>query len=961
MSNDNIIRIDLEKPAYSRALDNEFFLQRDAEKKLKELLKAFAENEGTDAKYNKENKLSYNRLLSNNTIFVSGRRGAGKTTFLKTILSKIKSNTLFNKEHEDNKSILVGSYFDPTAIDTNQHILVDIITSIKDSLFKEKYSECRNENGIEKINKALFKMSKGLQLLNTKKDSDFSDPSWFLDSALNNSESGLKLVDYLNEFIDEICDQFGFELILVAIDDVDTNSNKAYQMLELVRNYFNHPKLVVIISGDLELYSHIVLKQKYEELFIKDYKNSDEESERFKNLCNNIEQQYLAKIFPMENRINLKQFDEIVKLHEIRLITKDKIEILYKEYIKNKLSKLLNTEGENLGLYIQFIEQQALRTILQLLKCFDLYNDKGSLILNTPNIIKDCFLGLLFRANIDVDGLISNNTHFNMIAYELFKILEKHQELETGFYLRPGSNNETYNATMFLFSAIVQRYLDDNNNRNKIAKSINFMLTSGASATIYASLVSDNLKSGYSYKEYLDYIGLNKRDNIVSFTSHLSPIFFPGDRTIKKMNKGGIFRIPRGITKKYRIDGELENYTLISNIIPELYKVSNEQEILITLSGLSSKLSSLKINDFKKYVAHYSLLSSSHSLLTKTEGRDYCSIYCLLASISESLLNESDEDKLSAKLISLQYFSAPNFINSEADSKENYESEYDSIGKDVENSDECHLLLNKLLIEWRTNVSNVSISPILLGKMWVRIFYTINKISETLNESGNRNKFVLGEIFSLFCYGIINACLIEEIRYINFFEKEPVVNYIDKINIIKSARRKLVKAKNVVTSRKMFFDNYKILLESIDENNKGSIGEVIKISDIVPFTYSLSMCPLIKVFLGISEDDKLYYNNFKIKFNEISKRHSWVVEQDILETFNDYLNRFLNKEKSNREFGEENKELKVEGVEEVYKAESDKEGKSGSGENSKQLNIVKIDGTINPLSEISLVPIMVTN
>ncbi|MBG6031907.1 hypothetical protein I5E97_12790 [Proteus hauseri] len=908
MSDNNIIKIDLEQPAYSNGLENIAFLQRDAKLKLWDRLKGF-KDKAINNKTNDDS--SYGKNISNNTVFISGRRGAGKTTFLKTILSDIESD-FFSGKKELNIKTLVGAYFDPTSIDTNQHILIDIITSIKNSLFNSAYINNKEKN-IEKINKALFKMSKGLQLLNTKKNSDFSDPSWFLDSALNSSESGLKLVDYLNEFIDEICSQFGFELILVAIDDVDTNSNKAYEMLELIRNYFNHPKFVVIISGDLELYSHIVLKKKYEELFIKDYKTNDEESEKFKNLCNNIEQQYLAKIFPLENRINLKQFDEIVKTHEIRLITKDKDEILYKEYIKNKLSKLLNTESENLGLYIQFIEQQALRTILQILKYFDLYNDKHSLVLNTPNIIKDCFLGLLFRANIDIDGLISNNTHFNMIAYELFKILEKHQELETGFYLRPGSNNETYNAAMFLFSAVVQRYLDDNNNKNRIAKSINFMLTSGASSTIYASLVSDNLKSGYSYKEYLDYIGLNKRDNILSFASHLSPMFFSSNSK-GKMNKGGVIRIPRRKDKKY---------SNINKLISHLYC---EKEIdfngdLMTLETLSSKLSLLKIDDFKLYVAYYSILSSSHSLLTKTTGRDYCSIYCLLAAISELLLVNDNKDRIYSKLTSLQNFTAPHFLHSEAVNENKETIEDDSSSNNDESNikieNDCHKLFDEVIKQWVENIAQINLSPILQGKVWVRIFYTINRISESLNEGKNSGKFLLGEAFSLFCYGVINSCLIEEVRYLNLpIDSEK--NKVDK-EVLNLLRAKLVTANNIVTSRREFYSNYSVVIDAMSEVYSKNKIEV-KLSEIIPFTYSLSQCPLIKIFFEHSQDDKKYEESFKRKLNKLKSENKIILNEDLLESFDDYLKRVINQDE--------------------YE---------------------KISKNVNILGKISLIPIMVTN
>ncbi|MBG2712155.1 hypothetical protein I4558_11495 [Proteus mirabilis] len=107
MSGENIITIDLEQPTYSKNLENEAFLQRDAKLKLWHLLKDFKEKADDIVNKNKKNKFSYNKTISNNTVFISGRRGAGKTTFIKTILSDIEDDSSNNKSNNSEKKIIM--------------------------------------------------------------------------------------------------------------------------------------------------------------------------------------------------------------------------------------------------------------------------------------------------------------------------------------------------------------------------------------------------------------------------------------------------------------------------------------------------------------------------------------------------------------------------------------------------------------------------------------------------------------------------------------------------------------------------------------------------------------------------------------------------------------------------------------------------------------------------------------
>ncbi|NBM02466.1 hypothetical protein [Proteus sp. G2671] len=624
-------------------------------------------------------------------------------------------------------------------------------------------------------------------------------------------------------------------------------------MLELMRSYFNHPRLVVVISGDLELYSHIVLKKKYEELIITGYNNSSSKTNKFEDFCHNMEQQYLAKIFPIENRIELKQFNEVVKDNLIKI---KKLNVNYEDYINDRLSVVFNLESRNLKSYISYIEEQPLRTIIQLLVSINSYENDNLLINKMPHIIKNCFLGVLSRSDLDLNGLLNSEVHINKIGYESFNILNKNEEMETGFYFRPTGNNNDFNASMLLLNSISQIYLKSINPAFSLGRALSFMLTNGASSNIYMAYVSDLIKDKYSYLDYLNYIGLNKKDNILSFVSHYSPLLFDKSysNTTRLHISSGVIRIPRSIRgEKYKDD-------LIDSL--NKFYASKKNDVkdsdLLKLEKFASKINNLKLEDFYEFIASFSILSSSHSLVTKNEGRDYCSFYCLLGAVADLLLN--NDDKIYEKLVSIQNFSAPSFLNTEAQSDDNERDEYitDTV-VDVDNN--CFYLLMAILKKWKKeHVNNINSSPLMLGKIWVRVFYTINNISFSIRNKILKDKaniyVTLDYAFKLFCYGFINSILIEEVRYKNINKSKEEVK-----EAILDIRAKLIKATNVNMSSQAFYKNYFSVVNYCTENK-------ININDIVPFTMSMKKCPLLSVFLNDNNDYQDDITNLISSLNE---------------------------------------------------------------------------------------------
>ena len=206
----------------------------------------------------------------NNTIFINGQRGAGKTTFLQTILN--------DHSQLNSQKILPVAFIDPTLIETHQHILVEVVAKFC-HLVDEKLKCCSDEKKYNSFHESLENMAEGLQLLRVNDNGNNNDSSWYLTKAIKKATSGQNLERRFHELIETVSSILDVNLFLIAIDDVDTKTSKAYEVLEVIRCYLTHPKLATLISGDLALYSYIVRNKKTQELFIPE-KNDDVATEK---------------------------------------------------------------------------------------------------------------------------------------------------------------------------------------------------------------------------------------------------------------------------------------------------------------------------------------------------------------------------------------------------------------------------------------------------------------------------------------------------------------------------------------------------------------------------------------------------------------------------------------------------------------------------------------------------------
>ncbi|WP_225087002.1 CpaF/VirB11 family protein [Pectobacterium colocasium] len=798
-------------------------LQQAAKKKLDTLLNGFIENVekniDSGAKYYcKERNKQINKLQRhNNTIFVSGQRGTGKTTFLNAVLD-------FYSKYEN--GICPLAFIDPTLIETHQNIIVDIVVKFK-QLYDESLKYCSDQEQYHELNKYLEKMAEGLRLLGEQKNNHSKhDDAWFLSQALKNSKSGQCLEERFHQFIDKIATTLNKKLFIIAIDDVDTNTEKAYEILENIRRYLSHPRIVVIISGDVTLYNYIIKNKKTIELAdVNKSKEKDTETER---LVGHLTQQYLTKIFPTYQRIELKNLKKINNQIEVNIESSREQKKRITTLLDDILTKTLNLKPQHINTNINFLLSQPIRSIVQLLKQItdDKTNDGISYLPeHLTSALKYIFINELIYQNVDNTLLEDNEPEINQIANTVFDLCYRYGELETGFYLRPDNSDDAYNAAKFYMAALLSKKFEN----NTLSNALKFMLACAASANTYIHYVENSNESDKDNlnERYKNYIGITRNENIITIAAHLNAVIYDENKGNKKIQSGVIRINRRKLNEKYFDEKNFQEITKWKHT-----------DVIGSLEQLSSKINKKTDGSYEykyiDYVAATTILISSHSIQVGAEKRDYISALSLFSVIAQLLEEDGDVDI--RRFIRLNTYSSPDFLKKSISYDESlYNNESNEIDEDVTSENENIKSLNENINNWieNTNEKSISCSPLLIGKIWERIQYSLISISEKSTEKvsyGNKSGDVLLETaFSRFIWGVINAIVIEEVRYSKNVPQDIVDIFIS--------------AKNVSTTYDELIANLTKLGNFIESNKE------IKFSSILPISHAFLGCPLLLPFI----------------------------------------------------------------------------------------------------------------
>lgn len=253
------------------------------------------------------------KIKSNPCFFVNGARGTGKSTFLRALTKELTEE----RKRFDQKRVDLLAEVDPTELGESESFFVHILSKVYEIM--EDYSRCPFDSGIELKNKAtelIDKILNGLKLLSNPKKTAYDfieEPSFYLEENLKQCMNSAELKKLFGKLIDLACKMKSTDALLVTVDDADMNFRKCSEIMETVRKYMIIPRLVFIFVGDLNLYSLIVRGMQFRNFGKHELQYDEPRKEHREKLMDQIEEQYLAKLFPAENRINIYFFAAVMK------------------------------------------------------------------------------------------------------------------------------------------------------------------------------------------------------------------------------------------------------------------------------------------------------------------------------------------------------------------------------------------------------------------------------------------------------------------------------------------------------------------------------------------------------------------------------------------------------------------------------------------------------------------------
>lgn len=644
------------------------------------------------------------------TISVLGERGAGKTSFLMSLRDVYK----------ENEKVSMLPLIDPTLFEEKGHLFL-LIISLIDALVKDVGETQYNKCWKEKYSKYKSDLAQGLPTL----DNDgltYQEPTWHEDEyemerMMESVSSAFYLERNFHCLVFCALKILGRKTFLLMFDDIDVDFKKGWMVLETLRKFLTSKQMIIVLSGNMKLYSKNVRKQQWhnfgKELLLNENNGMYGGRDEFYRLVNEIEGQYMQKILKSENRVYLYNLKDNIDLNgnKYRVSLQNGGQEENKD-IKDAYAEIFKKHGVKdsgaISVFTSFMMTTSMRTQVHFL-----YNS----LLGEDNVMSSisAFTSRIYAQNIDIE-LATNANQFNII---LLRYLIKSKMVEEAYQMLPSFESTDKNSALAGFSIIFAKLI-----------SKNAVLPFDYLCRI--SMTRDNMRH-LTYEEgqpnsitnYCTAAGLFQSRDLRSIVGNA--MAFAASKALAVRMDGAIPLMGFTLTAKGK-------GRLLENRIDRVMKDAEKKQKILG------------------YLPFISLLYSN-----KNERLLQYSVYALLANVGQ-ILKSGDKkeiviDAIKSACLPVSYqMRDENIIN---DSSDNMVAEE----VDVEFDEETIGQLTDKILEWkRMYPDNMTYGGYLFGRIFTRFYYTLSNIIEN-----NKNK-PLGHIFNLFVCSLMNACLIEEMK-----------------------------------------------------------------------------------------------------------------------------------------------------------------------------------------------------
>lgn len=651
----------------------------------------------------KVNGVGYAR--HHDVITVHGKRGSGKTTFLLSALTllqddkkrakalgndKVKSDTL--------NDLCVLEIMDPTLFGLHEHLLLSLLGKIAQKVCAHKKSNgaalCDAASAhcnMEQWEKSLRSLAKGLKYIGETRDDlnspipqetvRWEDPDLLLEEGMDNARHGVELERQFHAFLDNSLKILDKKAFVLALDDIDTRPTIGWHVLEVLRRYFTSPQLVVILSGDMNLFKKLIEKWQLE-IFGLNFTSSQDVLKEFKPRVDGLTEQYLLKILRTPSRINIGSFGYALHQWQKRysvnkpIVSKNSkkfsLDIFLKENITRQLACYTDVEQK---LFCQALYANPARSVTQVLDAFVGYNEeeidtrqqnclRGYCIEEITTRLREVFLiplqNLGFEQPFDLAEALQTPLGVKILMKQLFT----HGFVTRGLDLLPSRSEQSENNALLALQAELTQAMHGN---PAVLFAYIFKACLLRQVLIMRGIVIDNSKENANYANLEAYLALETQETPSTTASRISALHWGDPRASNDLCQKGLLRLYAASITKSAPDAMRSMY---GATVEELEAADSatfgelsEFRTQAKLSGLKDSYRAMRnwINTpetLRDTVISWHRDLVNMGIVNVRRGRNNYrafSIFSLLAVMSDVL--ECEEDTLSSLLA--QYGQAP--------------------------------------------------------------------------------------------------------------------------------------------------------------------------------------------------------------------------------------------------------------------------------------------------------------
>lgn len=706
------------------------------------------------------------------TQFLDGSRGAGKSTFLSSVKAALGADT------ELKSQMAFIALIDPSRIERSEIILLVILQhlskQVEESL--KVLRQMHNEQLRDEWRRAFKGVAGGLSLF-TKEYHPLNDldPELFLDWGLERTSDSTSLRKKLHYLFDTACRILGVQALMLGFDDADTDSTHAINLLECIRKYLDTPRVMVLVTGDMELYS-LLVRQHFAAtvagkpeaaLELQRSSKQGDRSGQYLRMIDHMEEQYLLKLFPIRRRMQLKPLWNIKLLDNChaKYPTWGEDKILVDNVVQAIVQRGLRVKASSdVSIYTEFLLKQPLRSVLQVLATCaphlirssseDLMSGSWSSDLTSAlsRSLQALALTSLYKLSVDTDAIAAKE--LPALTQAVFDLSLEDGDLDTAPYLRPMSAELDIKACFAALAAEVPNFCAE-----QPGTALRYLLRGPGSVSLY-NLASPYLSEKDStplvgrVHQFKSYMGIGRREDSLDWARRATAVIampysvnykprvvLPGIVGLRRGTKGRTGeQIARAVIQKAVEDKAISCLPVFALSMVNVVSGTNRRTYgsLFTLIGLIEKLLSANMQGQQEARTVFERAYPSLTISGPSWSRQ-----------GDSIVEDQDgEEQQRAK----------------ADSSERAKQEA------------LWTNINSWLESARDLFDKTMPSGIFLGKVWTRLFFSLQNSAEELQA---RAKF--GEVMEIFSLCVINAFMVEEAEH-HLFDSSGASQTIPKVD-----------------------------------------------------------------------------------------------------------------------------------------------------------------------------------